>query len=140
MEIDIAFKDQLDAEYRDAEQLVPLERNRRLWTRVTALAVRAFSQDRDTELFSLGAVPVLRYDGQSASAHRRENDRPLPHSSVPLVPCAMCHTAMASLMPFWVNSGSVIVQLDLCQPCSAYAVEELDAEPQLSLSDLLASE
>lgn len=138
MDVDTAFKDQLDAEYRDAERLVPTQRNRRLWSKVKSLAVRAFDQDDDTDLYTVGPIPVLRYNGYSATVQRRDIDRAVS-SAVPLERCSYCHEAMANLTPFWVNAGPVVVQLELCRPCALFAIDALGAEPQISFDDLLNS-
>lgn len=137
MDTDLAFKDQLDAEYREAESLVPREQNRRLWNHVRPMITRAFHQDDETDTFMMGAVPVIRYNGNVATVHRRDEDRPIS-SSIPLERCAQCYQAVRGLTPFWINAGTLIVQVELCRDCAVSAIDNLDAKPQIALSDLLS--
>lgn len=137
METDLAFKDQLDAEYREAAKLVPHEQNRRLWNKVRPMSTRAFAQDDTIDSFMMGAVPVVRYNGYGASTHRRDGDRPVS-TTVPVERCAQCNAGVQRLTPFWVNGGTLIVQVELCRDCAVSAIDNLDAKPQIALSDLLS--
>lgn len=133
----VAFIDQLNAEYAEAERLVPVGQNRRLAStaHVRAILDRILASADDLDS-TTGPVPIIECCRtsfqQRASAHTRQAGSPVG-TTVPLTVCNMCFETKNSTVAFWVNCGTVIAQVDLCNSCAKYAIDSLGAVPQIGL-------
>lgn len=133
----IALIDQLSAEESEAERLVPFGQNRRLASLPRArFAIMHALGSAELEGIE-GAVPIVRLNparhADVASAHARTDTTPVG-SAVVCRYCNLCSDPTGWTVPFWVNCGSVIAQIDLCNGCARHAIDALDAQPQLGLS------
>ncbi|MGZ0068088.1 hypothetical protein [Microbacterium arborescens] len=127
--------DQLNAEEAEAVALVPLARNRSL-TRDPDIQSRISVALRSTDADSRCAVPVVRlspvFGVAAATVHGRDGSQPARSRAAVIVYCNKCNNPTSRTVPFWVNAGSVIIQVDLCDECAAHAIDA-GCEPQLGL-------
>lgn len=129
----VALLDQFEAEAREAEELVPLARNRRLRTHggISHWITRALkTQGNDGEH---GPVPVLRIVDGQVEVYRRNGVQPITDNRA-VTRCVQCNDPQARTVPFWMNLQHMIFQADLCGSCAQYVVFELEAEPQTLVS------
>lgn len=132
----VAFVDQLHAENAEARTLVPEGQNRCL-TRDPLIRTLIHKTIRSADDEVAGAVRILRPYASGASeggyAHPRNGTVPLPHASV-IRYCHKCNQPTGFTVPFWINAGWDIVQIDLCDPCAAHAID-VGAIPQVGMRE-----
>lgn len=142
----VSMLDQFDAEIREAEHLAPVWRNRKLLRHpITKMVFDRALSGRDVDC---KPAPVLRVNLQSGVkdeagnlvyqvlTHAREATQPAFDETLAIIRCNRCNEPhnQSTTVPFWINGGHVIVQIDLCASCSDHAVFELEGEPQTTVS------
>lgn len=128
----LAVIDQLNAEDREARSLVPEGQNRQL-RRDRTLSMVIESTLRLSANEAPGPVRILRPSGSlpldGGHTYPREGEQPLAQTSV-TSRCHRCFDSTARTVPFWINAGWDVVQVDLCGWCTAWAID-LGCKPQL---------
>lgn len=129
--MDVSTLDQTLAEYSDAAALCPPGRNRRLRSLI-GVRHAAVAALRGADYDSVDSpVPILRLvDGAFVGIRGRTGEEPVPRSAT-VMRCTNCNDPSGWTTPFWINCGTVVVQVDLCNPCTKYAMDDLAAEPQI---------
>ncbi|MCH6229333.1 hypothetical protein MK786_01085 [Microbacterium sp. CFH 31415] len=129
--VDIAAFDQTLAEYGDADALCPQGTNRKL-LRLAPIRAAIKNALRSADYDSVGGtVPVIQLTGGFTQAIReRVGEEPAGRKST-VTYCAYCGDPTGFTTPFWVNCGTVIAQVDLCNACTKHAMDDLDCKPQI---------
>lgn len=128
---DIAAFDQALAEYGEADALCPQGTNRKL-LRLAPIRAAVENALRSADYDSVsGTVPIIQLSGGCTQAIReRAGQQPAGRKST-VTYCAYCGDPTGFTTPFWVNCGTAIAQVDLCNTCTKYVMDDLDGRPQI---------